>query len=68
MAGDNRVPYMAAEDLLRGGRPCLAVEELYDELVRESAGQLIDPVVLRRGQDWSYLNSQVVGGEVGLRK
>ena len=55
--------YMTADEIMMGAVPCPAVVELIDDLRREARDQLIDPIALRRGQDWSYLSSRVFGAE-----
>ena len=64
MTAINRPPYTTPEDFMRGAKPCSVFDKLSKDLARESEGQLVDPVALRRGQDWSAVAYQVFGGEV----
>ena len=55
---------MTADDFMRGAKPCSVFDKLYKDLARKFEDQLVDPVALRRGQDWSAVAYQMSGGEI----
>jgi hypothetical protein len=61
--------HLAAKDFLRGGKPCSAVEELYNELAEQRRGEgPLDMYKIRRMRDGSEISSQMVGAEVPVER
>ena len=54
--------YLNIDELMKDAKPCSVMEDVRKQM--EAERPLIDPVALRRAQDWAYLRNQVVGAEV----
>jgi hypothetical protein len=56
--------YRDAESFLRNAQPSTIVDDLFSSL--EDDALILNSDRLRRGQDWSALAGQVVGGEYNI--
>ncbi len=61
------VRYITADELMKDAKPTNCFKEAQEAFMKAHSGELVDPVALRRMQDWSYLSGQVVGAEVPRR-
>lgn len=50
-------------ELLAGAQRTTIAEDVARERRAERGAEIIDASALRRGEDWSYLSSKVVGAE-----
>lgn len=55
--------YKRANDFFKNSEPVTISEDVRKELAEERRKQIIDTYRLRMQEDWSFLNSQVVGAE-----
>ncbi len=61
---ENETQYLSIDDLMKGAVDCPEIDQMFEDLAEESSKLIIDPVQLRKRQDWGILAHQVVGGEV----
>ena len=61
------IKYMSVDDLFVSSEPSNSFRQAREAYIKEHCSHLIDPITHRQMEDWSYLNSLVVGAE-GIRK
>ena len=59
-----RLKYLRLDELFKHAETTTVLADVREAMRKKRAEYIIDPDELRRQQDWSYLNSQVVGAEV----